>query len=502
MQFKEYVGYASSNNQIIPDAFKQALKNLLFADQIAVLTNASTKNQVALDYVTEDGMTVETLYDNSQKVVKWRAIKMGTTLTPVDINNRGTERTTYAVSLAMLQIVNALVQSEVSMLNAFDSILSFMISIDALEQNFNAFAEIREMYQFCSDHADDFLGDMMSVEALNQRPPLTNVTADVLKRDTTIDEEAEEAKEEVSLEHLKAFVQPVIQSYYDSLSEDDKALIPTEEDMKNYLPSTIFANVVKMVKYGLENGDMSCQNILLKGPPGVGKSKMAVALAYVFQMPYRYTQGYKTMDASEYRGTTIANNGVLDTKTDTPIAETARRGGVFVDEDNNYSNEGENTVKNSLLVAPYSMVLADMTTVRRHPFSIFVMTANPEMKGARPINEAYKDRHFIILDLESPEDDVLTTMIMNESGITNQAIASKMVTCYHAINNKIVNESEFADQLTPRSLMNWGKQAKILGNAIEAAKYNVIGAVCASEEFRSEIFDSIIVPRFGNGRVE
>ena len=60
-----------------------------------------------------------------------------------------------------------------------------------------------------------------------------------------------------------------------------------------------------------------------------------------------------------------------------------------MDDDNNYAAEGEGTVKNSVLIAPYTIKLADGTMAKRHPFSIFMMSANPDMKGARPINEAY-----------------------------------------------------------------------------------------------------------------
>ena len=54
-----------------------------------------------------------------------------------------------------------------------------------------------------------------------------------------------------------------------------------------------------------------------------------------------------------------------------------------------YAAEGEGTVKNSILIAPYTIKLADGTMAKRHPFSIFMMSANPDAKGSRPINEAY-----------------------------------------------------------------------------------------------------------------
>lgn len=136
------------------------------------------------------------------------------------------------------------------------------------------------------------------------------------------------------MRNLKKEMYPLVQEYYESLSDADKALVPDEEKLGIYIPTQLFRNIVKIVADGLKNKDMDSQNILLKGPPGVGKSVMAVALAYVFSMPYRFTQSYKTADASEYIGTTIADNGVLKTNVETPFAQTVMRGGVHMDDDN------------------------------------------------------------------------------------------------------------------------------------------------------------------------
>lgn len=136
------------------------------------------------------------------------------------------------------------------------------------------------------------------------------------------------------MRNLKEEMYPLVREYYETLSDEDKALVPDEEKLGIYIPTQLFRNIVKIVADGLKNKDMDSQNILLKGPPGVGKSVMAVALAYVFSMPYRFTQSYKTADASEYIGTTIADNGVLKTNVETPFAQTVMRGGVHMDDDN------------------------------------------------------------------------------------------------------------------------------------------------------------------------
>lgn len=302
------------------------------------------------------------------------------------------------------------------------------------------------------------------------------------------------------MQDLKDEMFPLVQEYYESLSDEDKALVPDEEKIGIYIPTKKFINVVKILADGIKRGEKDTQNILLKGPPGVGKSTMAVAIAYVFSMPYRFTQAYKTADASEYIGTTVADNGVLKTNVETQFAQTVLRGGVHMDDDNNYAAEGEGTVKNSILIAPYTIKLADGSMAKRHPFSIFMMSANPDAKGSRPLNEAYKDRFCAIIDLEKLSQDDMVRMVRERSHFEDEAMITRMVDVWEKINIDVVESGETADMLSPRSLVNWAKQTRILGNPIEAAEYNILGALCANEEYRANVLDNIIKPRFERGQ--
>ena len=299
------------------------------------------------------------------------------------------------------------------------------------------------------------------------------------------------------MQELRDEMFPLVKEYYESLSDEDKALVPDEEKLGIYIPTKKFKNVVRIIADGLKNGERDTMNVLLKGPPGVGKSTMAVAIAYVFSMPYRFTQSYKTADASEYIGTTVADNGVLKTNIETQFAQTVMRGGVHMDDDNNYAAEGEGTVKNSILIAPYTIKLADGTMAKRHPFSIFMMSANPDAKGSRPINEAYKDRFCAILDLDRLSPDEMVRMVRERSHYEDEATILRMVEAWEKINNDIAETGETADMLSPRSLVNWAKQTRILGDVIEAADYNLLAALCASQEYKDNVLDNIIRPLLG-----
>ncbi|HBT65548.1 MAG TPA: hypothetical protein DEB10_12910 [Ruminococcaceae bacterium] len=302
---------------------------------------------------------------------------------------------------------------------------------------------------------------------------------------------------QAQMKQMKDETWPLVKDYYESLSDEEKALVPDEDRLGIYIPTPLFKNIVRIIADGLKNHEMDSQNVLLKGPPGVGKSVMAVAIAYVFSMPYRFTQSYKTADASEYIGTTVADNGVLKTNIETQFAQTVMRGGVHMDDDNNYAAEGEGTVKNSILIAPYTLKLADGTMAKRHPFSIFMMSANPDMKGARPINEAYKDRYCIIVDMKKLSENEMVRMVKERSRYTDEQMILRMLEAWDKINDDISATGESADMLTPRTLVNWAKQTRIVGNPLEACHYNILGALCATEEYRENILNNIIRPLFG-----
>ena len=84
----------------------------------------------------------------------------------------------------------------------------------------------------------------------------------------------------------------------------------------------------------------------------------------------------------------------------------------------------------------------------------------------------------------------------------DEKIVDKMIEVYHVINTSIgsgLNKVEEAEYLTPRNLVAWATQTRVLGGAAKrAAEYNIIGAIGenASEEFIKKVRETIIAPRF------
>lgn len=89
-------------------------------------------------------------------------------------------------------------------------------------------------------------------------------------------------------------------------------------------------------------------------------------------------------------------------------------------------------------------------------------------------------------------------MVRERSHYEDEDKILRMLEAFEKINKDISETGETADMLSPRSLVNWAKQTRILGgDAIEAAEYNLLGALCASEEYRSNVLNTIIRPLLG-----
>ena len=306
-----------------------------------------------------------------------------------------------------------------------------------------------------------------------------------------------------TLETLKAKYSLVTKDFFDGLTENEKALIPVIEGtrLENYVITEDFLRDLVYIAHAIETKNLYCMSELMEGPPGIGKSLRAYAIAYIFNLPIRYIQGNKDVTSSDFVGGPTADNGVLRTFIDTPLIETMQRGGLLLMDDFTYIPEGYTTALLSTLENPFSIKAADGTVVKRHPMSFMYFTSNPDCYGSRPMNEAIRSRIFIIRQksMEDLSRDELITIVMNGSGYTNKKDVEIMYQCYEVINNDVKTNPTMAGQaieLCIRNLTSWAMMAKIIGNPVLAAQDNVVSFLGASKEDARRVFTTIIIPRF------
>lgn len=301
---------------------------------------------------------------------------------------------------------------------------------------------------------------------------------------------------------LKAKYSPYTANFLQGRTQEQEDATPKDSDIANYIPNEKFEDICALIADNLQRGCKN-NNIMLWGPPGSGKSAVARALAYVFQLPYYFEQGFDSKDAGDYQGTTIAVNGQLHTTTDTPFVRCMGNGGVFADDDFNYGKAGEQVFKNSILEEPFKAKLANLDEVVRSPFAIYIATANPNCEGAREIPPAFKNRSYIDMYWEPLEDVFLIKHIKNASGFEDEAVIEKMVEAYHAINTAIgdgLEKKEEAYNLTPRNLVAWATHTRVFGSPLKAANTSIYGALGenASKEFLKRVKETMLEPRFKN----
>lgn len=370
--------------------------------------------------------------------------------------------------------------------------LIYYVGKDKLPVNEEDFEEIRSLPEFGLEIGTDIFGiDDQRLHFFDEAPHSASTAPQSTDTRTTLER----------MQTLRSKFKNLVSGFVRSLSPEMTSRVPSDASVQDYIPTQEFEDVCSFVGDNLSRGKMY-NNILFWGPPGNGKSAFAKALAYVFQMPYYFEQGFGSKDAGDYAGTTVANNGVLNTSVDTAFVKAMRDGGVFADDDFNYAKEAEQTFKNSILEAPFTAKLANLTEIKRNTFAIYIATANPDCKGARGIPEAFKNRCFIDMHWQPLPDDLLVQHIIAESEFTDTAKVRRMVEAYHVINNSIgtgMDKKEEANLLTPRNLVYWATQARVLnGDVLRAAEYNLIGALGsdASDAFIKQVREKILAVRF------
>ena len=353
------------------------------------------------------------------------------------------------------------------------------------------FEELRAITKQGTDLTKEMFPKNSAAEFFEASAALPTVEADLKNGTTSLQ----------IMKGLRKMFADLVKDYVSGLSEAAKSSIPTEAEIMSYIPTDEFTDICLLLADNLKRKKRN-NNILFWGPPGNGKSAFARAVAYVFQLPYYFEQGFDSKDAGDYAGTTIATNGTLHTSCETAFVKAVREGGVFADDDFNYGKAGEQVFKNSVLEEPFRAKLANQTEVVRHNFCIYIATANPNCSGSREIPSAFKNRAYIDMYWKPLSDELLKQHVMNESELEDEKIVDKMIEVYHVINTSIgsgLNKVEEAEYLTPRNLVAWATQTRVLGGAAKrAAEYNIIGAIGenASEEFIKKVRETIIAPRF------
>ncbi|MBS4222043.1 ATP-binding protein [Lederbergia citrea] len=172
------------------------------------------------------------------------------------------------------------------------------------------------------------------------------------------------------------------------------------------------------------------KNVLLKGPTGSGKTKLAETLSNIFKQPMHSVNCSVDMDAEALLGfKTIGQESGLNKIefVPGPVIKAMNMGHLLYIDEINMAKPETLPILNSVL--DYRRMVFNPFTgdVARAKKSFGVVAAiNEGYVGTVPLNEALKNR-FIVIDVPYIQGDVLKGVLMKESGLQDQSLIDKFV---------------------------------------------------------------------------
>lgn len=310
----------------------------------------------------------------------------------------------------------------------------------------------------------------------------------------------------ITLDSLREKYSSVTEEYFNSLSSDEKSLIPDKEscsDLAYFVPTDTFVRHCAYVAHAIKAKDLSGMSKFAEGPKGTGKSLSAYATAYIFNLPMRIIQGHKDFAASDIIGGPVADNGVLKTETHTEMLDTMRYGGLLLIDDLTYIPPGYTTILLGILDKPYSIKSASGELIKRHPMSFIYGTLNPDdYIGANGMNEALRSRPRIFESLHGnplPPEKIID-MVVDATGYPDRDEVRTMYDCYKCICTFVEDDMTIECSSSPcfRNLISWATLAMVEGsNPVLAALDNIIPSLgFKNAEDEKKLFTTVILPRF------
>lgn len=200
------------------------------------------------------------------------------------------------------------------------------------------------------------------------------------------------------------------------------------------------------------------KNVLLKGPTGSGKTKLAELLSSLFYQPMHSINCSVDLDAEALLGyktlTYDDNNNGHITFVSGPVEKAMKNGHfLYIDEINTAKAE---TLPILNGVLDYRrMVLNPFTgeTVRADESFGVIAAINEGYVGTTPLNEALKNR-FIVIEVPYLQGETLFQMLKEQSSLKNEDRLNQFVTLSHDLLLKVQDGQISEEGASTRSLLD------------------------------------------------
>ncbi|MFB1080934.1 AAA family ATPase [Jeotgalibacillus sp. JSM ZJ347] len=199
------------------------------------------------------------------------------------------------------------------------------------------------------------------------------------------------------------------------------------------------------------------KNILLKGPTGSGKTKLAESVSHTFQQPMFSINCSVDLDAEAMLGfktiEQVDGQSVI-TFVEGPVIQAMKKGHILYIDEINMAKPETLPILNGVL---------DYRRTITNPFTNEVITAADGFKvvaainegyiGTVPLNEALKNR-FIVVDVPYIKGDTLKSVLLDQSALKDERMIDQFVTLSADLFTQVQNGQVSEEAASIRALLD------------------------------------------------